>query len=547
MRKLLLLFIIGISAFIKLDGQAVDMSMKSPYHTVYAFLYYLQPETYNPQKAAETLAVVDTTANRIEQARRLKAILDGGGHFVVIGRLPQDPDYIDTIYSGRQVYPLFYEKLPLVYVEKYGDRWLFSRETVLAIPTLYNSTFPYGIASIVDLFPKSAQKTFLGIEIWKVVTIAIVLLLSIAFYYLFILIYFLVIRFLAVNYVKHLRGEEKLKKRLASFLALWSTIGIVLIILPALMLPVRTMNFVIPFLITIRTFVLIIVFLRIADVFFLYAKEYVEKTPSKMDDQLLPIFIKAIQLIIILGGVLNILQAMNVNITALIAGVSIGGLALALAAQDTVKNFIGSAMIFLDKPFQIGDYIVGSGYEGTIEEVGFRTTRLRNVDKSVIAVPNGNVANDTIVNLGLRPTRRVQLTIGLMYSTPPDKIEQYISGLRQIVETHPRTSKTDYIIRFHSLGASSLDILFRVYVFAPTIADEMEIREEIIYGIVRLAGQLGIGFAFPSTSVYMEQTKEPEKDNRPKDELRHVLNDFLDRYERDLQQKYIEDSEDSGT
>lgn len=528
-----------------LNAQEPELNMKTPYQTFHSFLYYLQGDTYEPEKAAQALSYQGDQEEKEELAIKLKSVLDGGGFYIILGKLPRDSNYVDSL-TGRSVYFPFHERNPQIYLEKYGDKWLFSDETVDAIPAMYDQTFPFGIMRIANKLPAKLQRNFLNVPIWKYLAIPAVLILTIAFFYLFLLVLFFVIKFIGNRFIRHLRGETKLKKRIASYLSFYLALGVGMMFLPGIMLPVKTMNFLVPFLEIIRTIVMIIVVLRLADVIVLYAREYVDRTESKMDDQLLPIFTKFIQFFIIIGGLLNILQVMDVNITALIAGVSIGGLALALAAQDTVKNLIGSSMIFLDKPFQIGDYVVGSGYEGTIEEVGFRTTRLRNIDKSIISIPNGNVANDTITNLGLRPARRMQLSIGLMYNTPPDKIQSYLEGLRNIIESHPKTSKTDYIIRFHSLGASSLDIFFRVYIFAPTLADEFEIREEIIYGVVRLAEKVGVSFAFPSTSVYMEQLKPEEGEEQPVDDRQQSIAAFLDQFEKNIQQKYFSDEEESG-
>ena len=505
-RVYLILLLIGVQCG-SLVGQSAgeEWGKSNPYETFYGFLHFLQPESYQPDRAAQFLKINGTPAQRREVAIQLKAVLDGGGYYVTLGRLPRDADYVDE-YTGQHIYFPFHERRPEIYLEKYGSDWLISAETVRATPKLYKQTFPLGLANLIDKLPESLLVPFWGMPIWKWLAIPTLLLLVVAFYYLFVLILFFILLFIGNNYIRHLKGETALKKRIANMVSIWLTIHVALVFLPGLMLPVRLMNWLISTLVIFKTLMLIFVVLRIADVVFLYAKDYVSKTTSKMDDQLLPIFTRIIQAIIIIGGILNILQALDVNVTALIAGVSIGGLALALAAQDTVKNLIGSAMIFLDKPFQIGDYVIGAGYEGTIEEVGFRTTRLRNVDKSVISVPNGNVANDTITNLGLRPARRLQMTIGLLYSTPPDTLEKYVQGLRQLIDAHPKTSKTDYLIRFHTLGASSLDIFFRVYLFAPSIADELAIREDILLGVVRLAGEVGVNFAYPSTSIYIEQS-----------------------------------------
>jgi len=526
-------------------GQTTSQITSTPYHSIYNFLSNLQQDSYDPLKASRSLNFNGSDLEKKELAIKLKAILDGGGYYIVLGRLPREPDFVDTL-TGRMVYWPYHERRPEIYLEKYGDQWLFSTETVDAIPGLYTKLYPFGLSKIIKRLPPFFHMAFLDIPVWKYLAIPSLAILLVGGYYLLFWIFNYLLKIIGGRYVVHLRGEDRLKRRISSLVSLFFTVGIGVKLLPSLLLPVQFMNVLIPVLNIVRTVILIVITLRIADVFFLYIKDYVEKTPSKMDDQLLPIFIKGVQFVIIIVGILNVLQELEVNVTALIAGVSIGGLALALAAQDTVKNFIGSSMIFLDKPFQIGDYIVGGSYEGTVEEVGFRTTRLRNVDKSVISVPNGNVANDTIVNLGLRPARRMQMTIGVLYSTPPVKIQKFLEGIRAILDTHPKTSKTDYIVRLNSLGASSIDIFFRVYIFSPTIVNELEIREEVMFGIISLAEKVGVSFAFPSTSLYIEQDKPPVKDERIIQDVNADMNAFLADYQRKLEDKYRESDEDSG-
>ena len=196
---------------------------------------------------------------------------------------------------------------------------------------------------------------------------------------------------------------------------------------------------------------------------------------------------------------------MNVNVTALIAGVSIGGLALALAAQDTVKNLIASALIFVDKPFQIGDYVIAGGQEGTIVEVGFRSTRIQQVDTSIITIPNGTIANMPITNLGVRQSRLFNIMIGVTYDTPPEKIEAYIGQLKELVLNHPRTKNEPFYVHLREMAGSSINIMFRCYIDTTAFPEELQIKEEIYLEIIRIAQQLGVNFAFPSQSIYIEK------------------------------------------
>jgi MscS family membrane protein len=242
-----------------------------------------------------------------------------------------------------------------------------------------------------------------------------------------------------------------------------------------------------------------------------YALHLAEGTESRMDEQLIPIIRRSLKVIFVSLGILHILSLLDVNIAALIAGVSIGGLALALAAQDTVKNLIGSAMIFFDRPFQIGDYITGAGLEGTVTEVGFRTTRIQILDTSIISVPNGTIANEAITNKGVRVFRIYNTNLGITYDTPPDLIEKFIQALEQIILNHPKTRKEGYYVKLSNFDASSISILFRAYLAVGTYDEELQSKQDLMFAILRLADQIGVSFAFPSSTIYMAPTDAPVK------------------------------------
>jgi MscS family membrane protein len=522
-----------------------DSSFSSPYISLQYYLYFQEGDDANMSKSARVFGHVRVSKEDENLAYKLKATLDGRGLRIPMERVPRQPDYMDSV-SMEYKYQLFPDRLPDIFLEKKGERWFISEYSKLMIPQLYEATYPYLAIRLKEWIPGRDTETFWGIKVWQWIGLLSLLpalsLLYLALYY----ICYLITHLLSERYIHELREKETRKKRLARFTSLWLAMGLFLLFFPSLMFSVQVNSAVIATVQIVRTIILIFVFLKASDIVFLYVRKYVENTPGKLDDQVLPIIEKLVSFIIILGGIFYILNQLDVNITALIAGVSIGGLALALAAQDTVKNIIGSAMIFIDKPFQVGDYIETSQYAGTVEEVGFRSVRLRNIDRSVISVPNGHVANDTIVNLGLRPMRRIQLTIGVTYNTPPDRVQLFVETLRQMVERHPNTSKTDYLIYFHDLGASSLNIFFRVYIFAATMAEELAIREELVFGIIELAEKVGVPFAFPSTSVYIEQNTPPERTPSLPDEKRTEAARFLDAFESKVKKQHPI-NEDSGT
>ena len=164
-----------------------------------------------------------------------------------------------------------------------------------------------------------------------------------------------------------------------------------------------------------------------------------EKTSSKLDDQLIPLIRRASKLVLWLFGGIFVLQNLNIEVTALLAFSSVSGVAIALASKDTVENLFGSIMVFVDQPFQIGDWVIIDGsIEGVVEEVGFRSTRIRSFANSLISVPNAKIAHCTVDNFGKRKYRRFKTMIGLRYDTTTEQMETYIQKVRTLLARKPR-------------------------------------------------------------------------------------------------------------
>jgi MscS family membrane protein len=247
--------------------------------------------------------------------------------------------------------------------------------------------------------------------------------------------------------------------------------------------------------------------------------EYTKRTHLKLDDQLVPILTHFLTGIVIFFGGLKLLTLFGVSPASVIAGASIGGLALALASQDTVKNLIGTFMIFLDKPFHIGDWIETSELQGTVEEVGFRSSRIRAADTSIYQITNSKLSEIVINNKGMRLFRRYKTEIGIRYDTPPEYIELFVDGLKEIIKAHPYTNKEQYDVAFSGFGDSALKILVNTYFSVADWSTEQIAKHELHLAIVKLAKILGVDFAFPSSTVYIEQfpEKQPIKINYNKD------------------------------
>lgn len=239
--------------------------------------------------------------------------------------------------------------------------------------------------------------------------------------------------------------------------------------------------------------------------------EFTENTHSRLDDQLVPILNNFFTGLVIVIGVFKLLNLFGVDTTTLIAGATIGGLAFALASQDTVKNLIGTIMIFLDKPFHIDDWIEAGEVVGTVERVGFRSTRVRAADTSVYQIPNSKLSEIVINNKGLRLYRRYNTNLGLRYDTPPELIEAFVNGVRKIVIEHPETRSDSYNVEFTGFGDSALLIMVNVYFKSLAWGVEQSSKHRLHIAIIKLAAELGVEFAFPSSTVIIEQF--PDKSN----------------------------------
>ncbi|HPJ39629.1 MAG TPA: mechanosensitive ion channel family protein [Spirochaetota bacterium] len=254
---------------------------------------------------------------------------------------------------------------------------------------------------------------------------------------------------------------------------------------------------------------------RLLNVLSDYFLELAKKTPSTLDDQLVPILTKTMRIFVIIFGSLVAVQNIGINVMSVLAGLGIGGLAFALAARDMVANFFGSLMILFDGPFQVGDWIIAGKSEGTVEEIGFRSTKIRTFYNSVISIPNADLATNAVDNMGKREYRRIRTVLGITYDTPPEKFEAFLEGIKNIIKANPYTRKDYFHVVFNGYGDSSLEILLYAFLKVPDWSTELVEKQNIFMEILRLASELGIDFAFPTQSLHIETFPEKERVRKP--------------------------------
>ncbi|MEM9391754.1 MAG: mechanosensitive ion channel family protein [Bacteroidota bacterium] len=528
MKKYLHSILCLISILMFFSGHAQDTleySLATPYNAVLTHLKYLQEDSYHPSIAAKVFNPNEIETREAEiLAVKLKQVLDGQGIYIELDQIPREPNYYDSISNKNRFY--LTKKYPDLYVEKVGRRWYFSRSTVSNITKWHNEVYPLGMDKLLEILPVFGTAKIMGLHLWQLFGILIIIIAAFVLHKLFTLIIEKIMIQLLLRFgYKKLADEVILPvARPVSFLVIFPML---ILLVPVLQLPITMNKYLILVLKGVWPIFAIVFFYRLVDIICLYLAKLADKTESTLDDQLVPLLRKVLKTFVVIVGSLFILDNLEFDITGLIAGISIGGLAFALAAQDTIKNFFGSLMIFVDRPFQVGDWITSNDVDGTVEEVGFRSTRIRTFRNSLMYIPNGVITNQTIDNHGLRKYRRFMTTIALTYDTPPTLIDTFVKGLEEIVKQHPKTRKDYYEIHFNDMGDSSLNVLFYIFFDVPSWSEELRSRHEVLLEIVVLAEKMGINFAFPTQTLHMETFPE-KKDNSPvydkgQEELKKIL------------------------
>jgi MscS family membrane protein len=253
---------------------------------------------------------------------------------------------------------------------------------------------------------------------------------------------------------------------------------------------------------------------RVTDLVGDWLSAQASKTETKFDDLLVPMVKRTAKVFLAAIGLIYIANAFQIEIMPLLTGLGIGGLAFAFAAKDTIENLFGSIAVILDRPFEIGDWVVVNDTEGTVEDLGFRSTRIRTFYNSLVTVPNATLVRATVDNYGRRQYRRFTTKLNVTYDTHPDKIEAFCAGIREIVKLHPYTRKDYYHVWLNSFGAHSLDILVYIFFECPDWSIELREKHRFMLDVVRLADRLGVEFAFPTQTLHVAQL-DPNAEHNP--------------------------------
>ncbi len=236
-----------------------------------------------------------------------------------------------------------------------------------------------------------------------------------------------------------------------------------------------------------------------------FMKKIFGKTSIGNNEHILKIISTILRTLLFCLTVLMITHELGYNISGLIAGLGLGGLTVALAAQDTAKNIFGGMVIFLDKPFQIGEWIETANYEGIVEEITFRTTRIRTWDDSVATIPNSMIADASLINWSKMSKRRIKMNLEVEFSTNLKQLSNFINDVKILLENHKDILTESIHVNFSEIANSGYKVEINCNTPLTSYYNYLNVKESINYKIVQLLAQHKISTAYPSTSVYVKK------------------------------------------
>jgi MscS family membrane protein len=249
--------------------------------------------------------------------------------------------------------------------------------------------------------------------------------------------------------------------------------------------------------------------LKIVELITMHFSKIAKDTHNKFDDVLVPMLSKTAKVLVVSFGTILVAHSLTFDIGSILAGLGIGGVAVALAAKDTISNLFGSVTVIMDRPFLIGDYVsLDKGLEGTVEEVGFRSTRIRTPHQSLVSLPNNVLANMAIDNYGMRGSRRFKTFLLMDYGVSVEKLEEFCNRVRYMCKIHPLIENSTAQVYINDMSDKSVNILLNVFFKTTDGNVELEERHRMIVEILKLANEVGVRFAFPTSMMVMTPNEE---------------------------------------
>ena len=242
-----------------------------------------------------------------------------------------------------------------------------------------------------------------------------------------------------------------------------------------------------------------------------WAKKYQN---SALQSHFMPFITRCIKAVVICLGSLLIMQNIGINVVSLMAGLGLGGVAIALAAKESFSNILAYLNIMLDKPFSVGDWIAFDHTEGTITEIGLRSCKLKTFYDSLVTIPNSVLVAAKIDNIGKRQSRRTRTYLGVQYNTTPEQLEQFIKGIKHILSHNSYVKKDSFQVYFTEFGSSDLKIILNFFLKVSDWETELEQKQTVFMEIIKLAKKLKVEFAFPTQTLHIDSLPPTDKKSK---------------------------------
>jgi MscS family membrane protein len=410
--------------------------------------------------------------------------------------LRPDQDVVGTISSAAGPVDILVER---VRRQKADPVWLFSSTTLDTIPRLYEEVTTSASGGLLPRFVSGARIRGVRLVEWITVLLAIPIA-----YLLTVLLDRLLVPLVRPLW-RRLVGDAGLPVRavmpVPARLLLLSLVGRWLLSLLPLSLLVRQFWSHVASMLTIVAIVWLLIV--IAGEIERHVQRRVPPANASAVASLLRLFRRAAELLIVFAGLLAMLRHFDVDATPALAGLGVGGIAVALAAQKTLENVIAGASLIFDQAVRVGDFLKMGEIVGTVDHIGLRSTRIRTLDRTVISVPNSQIASASLETISARDKFWFHPEVSLRYETTSDQLHAVLDGIRGLLEQHRSVDRESIRVRFFRLGSFSLDVDVFAYLHARDWNHFLEIQEQLLFGITTIVERAGTGIAFPSQTMYV--------------------------------------------
>ena len=491
-----------------------SLERRTPRGTVDGFVRAVAEENY--ARAARYLDLSDLAEPSVpgtELAQTLARLVDRQGNIisrVLIsddnkGRtgddLPPNLDRVGVINTNNDPLPIYLERTE---DSNGAPLWLFSSETLEALPAITDTDSALAVNQYLPEFLLTHKWGGVPIGHWLVIVLFVGLAWGLV-----------ALGLLVLRTVWHRARRERASSIIRAFvlptrifLAVW--IFVFLRQNTGLSLVVRQSFSEITFAVGLVAFLMLL--WRLVDVFTRFGEEWLVRHGNQGGLSAVMFLRRTIKFLLIILGSILLLDAIGLDVTTGLAALGIGGIALALGAQKTIENLVGSVTLIVDQPLRVGDFCKIDGQVGTVEQIGMRSTRFRTLDRTVVFIPNGQLASLKIENYAYRERFWFHPTLSLRYETTPDQMRYVLVELRAMLYAHPRVDPDPARVRFTGLGSDSLPVEIFSYVHAKDFNEFLEVQEDLTLRIMDIVAQSGTGFAFPSQTIYMAKDSGVSKE-----------------------------------